>query len=110
MAKPRKSFPFYFDYADWFAKLLTNEQVGRLLYAMVKYADQGIITDFDKSTDPQLAAAFIFVQTQLDRDRAAYEEKCKRNADNGMKGGRPPSAAVQEAAQNKNPFADCVRG
>ena len=34
--------------------------------------------------------AFEIIRAQLDRDREKYEKICKRNAENGKRGGRPP--------------------
>ena len=39
--------------------------------------------------DPVSDMAFCFIRSQMERDQQAYEEKCKRSRQNGMKGGRP---------------------
>ena len=41
--------------------------------------------------------AFAFIKNTLDRDRAAYEEKCAQNAANGQKGGRPRKSEKSES-------------
>lgn len=80
----KSSFLIYLDYEEQF-NLLTDEQIGRLMRAIIKYEKTREI--------PQLNGivkmAFSFIKTQLDRDREKYEAKCEKNRENAKKGGRP---------------------
>ena len=63
----------------------SDEEIGRLVRAMLAYAAKGETTQFDgveRYIWPMLRA-------QMDRDKAAYQERCERNRANGAKGGRP---------------------
>lgn len=64
----------------------TDEEIGRIVRAMMSYASTGELPRFDGNE------RFIWpsLQTQIDRDVEAYLLKCARNKANGAKGGRPP--------------------
>ena len=74
----RKSFLVYF---DWEAPLqeLNNEELGELFKAMFIYAKYGELIDFEHRS---LKLVFGFIKSAIDRDREAYKERCKRNAEN----------------------------
>lgn len=80
----KKSFLVYF---DWEAPLqeLTNEELGELFRAMFIYAKYGEELDFEHRS---LKLVFGFIKSAIDRDKAAYEEKCRKNAENASKGGK----------------------
>ncbi len=103
----KKSFPCYLDYRKPLA-LLTTEECGKLFLAMLDYAESGAVPDFEGT----LAMAFAFIRNQIDRDAVAYAERCKKNAANGRKGGRPPkqppSISDEPFDPNKNPYEDIV--
>lgn len=80
----KKSFLMYLDYEEQFA-LLTDEQLGRLLRAVMEYEKTQIVPELDGI----IKMAFSFIKAQLDRDREKYEDKCAKNKENGKKGGRP---------------------
>ena len=80
----KKSFLIYLDYEEQF-NLLTDEQVGQLMRANIKYEKSGE----EPKLDGMLKMAFSFIKTQLDRDRDKYNKKCEKNKENGAKGGRP---------------------
>ena len=80
----KKSFLIYLDYEKHF-ELLTDEQLGQLIRALIEYEKTKKIPQLDGMSK----MAFSFIKTQLDRDRALYEEKCKKNRENGTQGGRP---------------------
>jgi len=63
---------------------LTNEQIGELFLAIKNYA-KGEKVELSQI----LKIAFIPIKNQMDRDFEKYENICKRNAENGLKGGRP---------------------
>ncbi len=80
----RKSFLVYF---DWEAPLqeLTDEELGELFRAMFIYAKYGELIDFEHRS---LKLVFGFIKSAVDRDREAYKERCKRNAENASKGNK----------------------
>lgn len=77
----------YHSYLDAIQALGDAER-GRLLTAMLEYSITGAA--------PQLGGneryIFPMVKAQIDRDREKYEEKCRKNAEKGRLGGRPPKA------------------
>lgn len=80
----KKSFLMYTSYQEQLA-LLSDEECGRLMRAVMAYADDHTILPLDGAT----AMAFAFIRAQMDRDEEAYEERCAKNRENGMRGGRP---------------------
>ena len=87
----KSSFLIYLDYQEQF-DLLTDEEAGRLIKAIIKYEKTGEIPKLDG----MLKMAFSFIKTQLDRDREKYNKKCEKNKENGRKGGRPKKEQKQE--------------
>ena len=80
----RTYFQVYFSYEEPL-KSLSYEQIGKLFMAMFQYEK----TKEKPELDPVSDMAFCFIRSQMERDQQAYEEKCKRSRQNGMKGGRP---------------------
>lgn len=74
------------------------EQRGELLTAMLVYSREGAIAELD----PVTAMAFGFVKATMDREAKKYEERCKKNSDNGKLGGRPK-------AKKANAFSESER-
>ena len=87
----KNSFLIYLDYQEQF-ELLTDEQAGQLIKAIIKYEKTGEITKLEG----MIKMAFSFIKTQLDRDREKYNKKCEKNKENGRKGGRPKKEQKQE--------------
>ena len=90
----KNSFLIYLDYEEQF-NLLTDEQIGKLMRAIIKYEK----TQEEPQLDGMLKMAFSFIKTQLDRDREKYKKKCEKNKENGAKGGRPKT----KQTDNKKP-------
>ena len=84
MDKEKISFLMYLDYEEHF-KLMTDEQLGQLLRAIMEYEKTRQVPQLDG----MVKMAFSFIKAQLDRDREKYEEKCAKNKENGKRGGRP---------------------
>lgn len=80
----KNSFLIYLDYEEQF-DLLSDEELGRLLRAIILYEKTGKETELNG----MLKMAFSFIKTQLDKDREKYNEVCEKNKRNGAKGGRP---------------------
>ena len=82
----RKSFLVYFDWNKYTGKL-TTEQNGRLFEAIIKLAMTGEDTDF--SDDLVLTMVWVGISDTIKRDTDKYVDKCRKNRENGNKGGRP---------------------
>ena len=80
----RDSFVIYTSYRDQIS-MLTKEQQGYLLDAMITYASTGEIIDLDTVT----GMAFSFIKSQMDRDFQKYDQVVERRREAGLKGGRP---------------------
>lgn len=80
----KNSFLIYLDYEEQF-NLLTDEQIGQLMRAIMKYEKTGEQPELNG----MVKMAFSFIKTQLDRDRKKYKDKCEKNRENAKKGGRP---------------------
>lgn len=79
----------YSSYLDTLAPFSDAER-GRLMMAMLIYSTTGDVPELDGNE------RFIWptIQSQIDRDKAAYNKKCERNRSNGAKGGRPKNPTV----------------
>ncbi len=80
--KGRSGVMIYFEFRP-ILKELTLEQTGALLLAILDYAENNMVPDFED--DPMLRLAWACVRDKVDRDAAAYLEKCSRNAYNQYK-------------------------
>ena len=68
----------------------SDEEIGRMVRAMLIYTATGEMPLFDGNE------RFIWptIKAQIDRDEAAYQERCEKNRANGTKGGRPKNQTV----------------
>jgi len=89
MAKP-KAVQLYLDYIDNF-EFLTDEQTGKLIKAILKYANDGIMPELDQV----LMVAFMPIKKQMAKDFEKYAKKCETNTVNGRKGGRKKPKETQ---------------
>lgn len=80
----KKAFYLYNDYIDH-VELMSDEDAGKLFKAILRY-ENGRETG---ELSGVATIAFSFIKNQLDRDADKYEEICRKNRQNGMKGGRP---------------------
>ena len=78
----KKSFVMYTDYGQHLA-LLSDEECGKLTKALFGYVSDGTIPAFSGAA----AMAFSFIQAQIDRDAARWEDKRTKRAQAGQKGG-----------------------
>ena len=86
----KASFLMYLDYEEQF-NIMTDEQIGQLMRAIIKYEKTGEVPNLDG----MLKMAFSFIKTQLDRDREKYQARCEKNRENAKKGGRPKKEEKQ---------------
>ena len=96
--KQKSSFLIYHEYREPL-KLLTDEQRGRLLMALIDYSESGVVPELDGIS----MMAFSFIQSQMDRDSKKYENRCSSNRENGKNGGRPKKENDSEE-NPKNPL------
>ena len=96
--KQKSSFLIYHEYREPL-KLLTDEQRGQLLMALIDYSESGVVSELDGIS----MMAFSFIQSQMDRDSKKYENRCSSNRENGKKGGRPKKENDSEE-NPKNPM------
>jgi hypothetical protein len=73
--KQKKSFLIYHDYWEWL-RLLTNEELGRLMRIIFAYEREQILPE---NLDGKLEMAFAMIKETLDRDKKKYEIVCNRN-------------------------------
>jgi len=78
-----KSFILYQEYQKNIS-ILTQNQKGDLLDAIFSY-NEGIEIELD----PIVKMAFSFIKSDLDRNKAKYQNIIERNKINGASGGRP---------------------
>lgn len=100
----KKSFVFYYDYRQHLS-LLTDEDRGRLLMALLDYGENGSEPDLDGAA----RMAFSFIATQMDRDAAKYAETVQKRREAGRQGGRPKaneSNEKQTKAKKANGFSE----
>jgi hypothetical protein len=93
-----KSFMMYKEWEDYFESLDNMEEAGELIMALFAFAKRGEIAEFKGA----LKMAFIMMTKQLDRDGKKWEERCRINAENGKKGGRPVKP-VENTDENEKP-------
>ena len=75
----RAYIQLYYSYTEQL-HLLSPEQCGKLTIALLKYAQTGEIPDFP--ADSAVLMLFSSIRSQIDRDYARYEAKCKKNSEN----------------------------
>lgn len=104
MTDEKSSFVLYTEYLEHI-KLLTMEQRGALLTAVLCYASGDELPEMDGMTN----MAFSFIKSRIDRDTAAYLEKIEKRREAGKLGGRPKTKDIsqkQEKAKKANGFSE----
>ena len=89
---------FYKSQIDICKRHLNAEQFGRLMYALFE-VDEGE----NPHVDEDIIMAFEFMSLQKKLDREKYEERCRKNRENGKKGGRPKK---EEKPKKANGFSE----
>ena len=93
------TFMMYKEWEDLFESLDNMEEVGELIMALFAFAKRGEIAEFKGA----LKIAFIMMTKQLDRDGKKWEERCRVNAENAKKGGRPSKPVENSNEKPKKP-------
>lgn len=94
----KDGFVIYTKYEEQI-KMLTDTQAGILLRAMIAHQKGESLPKMDGLT----AMAFTFIRQQNDEDGKRYEEICRINKENGMKGGRPRKTLINKGEEPKKP-------
>ena len=76
-------------------QLLTREQRGDLLTAIFAYTSDEDLPTMDGVT----TMCFEFIKASIDFYAVRYDAQCKKNRENGRKGGRPKKAAGNDENQ-----------
>lgn len=99
----KNSFVMYTTYAEHI-NLLTMEQRGLLLTAIMNYASGEPLPDMDGMT----RMAFSFIKVQMDRDSEKYQATVEKRRESGKLGGRPSMKAngLSEKAKKANGFSE----
>ncbi|MBQ7981061.1 MAG: hypothetical protein IJ305_05560, partial [Oscillospiraceae bacterium] len=80
----KKSFLMYTSYLDN-VEILSDEEAGQLLKAIYAFVNGNDIPELDRVVQ----LTFNPIKSHLERDKEKYDNICKRNSENGKKGGRP---------------------
>ena len=96
MANEKKSFMLYYDYREQLA-LLTDEERGRLLMAILDYGETGAVPELEGAT----RMAFSFIRAQMDRDAEKWEQTRQARARAGQQGGLKSGQTRRAAAPSK---------
>lgn len=87
MSTGKQSFVLYHDLRKPL-ELLTDAERGQLFLALFDYSEHGVIPDFAGAQQ----MAFAFIQTAIDRDAAAWEDKREKRREAGRAGGKQRAA------------------
>ena len=90
---------FYKSQIDICKRHLNAEQFGRLMYALFEL-DEGA----NPEVDEDIIIAFEFMSLQKKLDREKYEERCRKNRENGKKGGRPKTEKSERLLEKPNGY------
>ncbi len=103
----KKEYPgylLYFDQMEGLVSVLNDEELGLIHRAIFHYAREG---KEPENLPEKFALIWPAIQKNLDRDKEAYEDKCRSNAYNAamriskQKGEQAPDRAVFDAAYDK---------
>ena len=96
----KNSFVLYTDYLAQI-ELLTMEQRGVLLTAIMKYQAGEELPD----ADPVTEMAFSFIKANLDKDNERYERTIEARSEAGKTGGRPRKDDTEKQTKAKKAIA-----
>lgn len=98
----KQSMIFYYDWADDFSEM-TDEEVGKLVNAIMKYDMTGEDTDFK---DRSLRSVFRHMKKQCDANNEKYKERCKQNSKNAKKRWKNHASACDGINSHKVAFSE----
>ena len=88
----KDSFIVYDEWAEN-CEDLSDQEFGQLMRAVFKYKQTGENPAF---SDRTMRACWKPIKQAFDRTTSAYDERCKRNQENGKKGGRPKAEKTEK--------------
>ena len=77
---PKAYISLYYSYREQL-EMLPDDERGRLIIALLDYAENGTIPTFDGASK----MAFSFIRAQIDRDSGKYAARCQKNRENAIK-------------------------
>lgn len=80
-------------------KLLTDAELGRLIRDVNNYVENGVLPQYSNE-ERVLNMAFSFMKATIDIEKEKYQEKCKKNKENGSRGGRPKNEEKPNGFEN----------
>ena len=80
---------------------LDDKELGGLFRALMEYSETGVRPELDG----RLSIAFDFIADDIDRAKIAYGNRCKKNAENGKRGGRPKENDAEESEETQSVFS-----
>lgn len=85
-------------YDDWMTLIsqMTEPQAGELIKSIAAYR---LGTEYT-ATDPTVLVILSMILSRLEEDARKYEEKCRKNAESGRKGGKQKQANASECKPN----------
>ena len=83
---------------------LTHSEAGKLIKAILAYVSTGVLPE---NLGVQAKTMFRYIRRHIDRDKASYDETCRKRAAAGKLGGRPKKDAdeKQNKAKKANGFS-----
>lgn len=100
----KKSFLVYFDWEEPL-QTLQKDELGELFLNMLHYAKTGEELEFESFS---AKVVFCFIKSAIDRDKEAYEERCRKNAENGSKGGKKTAENHKSESERSLDFSSLV--
>ena len=81
---------------------LSDAQAGELMKTVMRYSVTG---ELPETEDQAVTILFMLMKSYIDRNQKAYEETCRRNRENGKRGGRPKTERLSEkpSGYSENP-------
>lgn len=98
----RDSFIFHFENIEDIEDMSLEEQ-GLIFRAMISFAQTGEEPEFE---DKAMRAAWKPIRRRMVKDNEAYEEKCRKNRENGQRGGRPRKQEDSDLVDERNTSAE----
>jgi hypothetical protein len=105
----REYFKCFHSYREK-CKKLSDQELGRLFRALMEYSESGTVPELTGRE----SIAFDFIADEIDRDKSAYSETCRKNRENGAKATErhrtPPNATERGPEGPKGTQIDKVEG
>lgn len=102
--KEKVSLMLYYDYLEQF-ECLTDEQLRKLIYAMIEFDKNGNEQKLDKVTK----MAFIPIRKRLILDKKKWEDTCKANSENAKKRWNNENTTVCDRMPKDAKYTDIER-